>query len=818
MTPKRVHNTRKRPGTVELYTPEQVYSADIQRELTPLPHQGTPQSQVFVPCTPPVVDAAPGHSPQVPSSQVVPLPAIDAAQDHRPQAPPPPAADAASDYRPQVPPPPAADATPDHRPQAPPPPAIDAAQDHRPQVPPPPAADATPDHRPQVPPPPAADAASDYRPQVPPPPAADATPDHRPQAPPPPAIDAAQDHRPQVPPPPAADAGPTSSVPQAYELRWVEPFAKGLGLSRRPQPQLVPVDANSQTSSPLNRILLEHRTDRERAAFHAGLNYEPSRAAFPNLHQRIADGQPSFRGSLSGEDHLPVSYQRAMQTPGTRMTNDFLFLLSVIPEEEVGIASLFEGMATLERINQRKLLEFLRKAADRLISERSPSGRLHDLQLYRLGRAMLRRLEIATALSPVERDYEVKAVVKELRFLPKARVFRGRYFRDTDYDMRPITQGSDVLVPVLSRKRRVAEESQPQLAGPRVKKQRNSLNLEDLGTVERRWRDNHDLGRNHYSYRKIADEIGKNRGFHCEFSNITKLRDRFVRDHPDKLLHEFRALQAIEDTRNARARSGRNVLLENKPALLCEVLIHLFRRWSPRRMEEYKDERGKKKFPSAGAITGFLDREELQKSILKAWLPMRGKMPLRQIVRVKGTWIPEDRTYQYRDPVAGARIEEGHWEGDTLIPVGQHGAILVCVEKVTRIIRAIYLPSKDSRDMMEAMAWVLGIYKVFTMTVDQGTEFRYYDVVEGAVGCTFTYCDPKSPTQKAQVEERIKRIREWISKRCDVRGNALTPAILQWELDEICWHINQRSMRVHKGKAPLDFHDDILKEFWDFEV
>ena len=113
------------------------------------------------------------------------------------------------------------------------------------------------------------------------------------------------------------------------------------------------------------------------------------------------------------------------------------------------------------------------------------------------------------------------------------------------------------------------------------------------------------------------------------------------------------------------------------------------------------------------------------------------------------------------------------------------------------------------------MVWVLGICKVYAMTVERVTEFRYYDVVEGEWGCTFTYCDLKSPTQKAQVEERI---REFISKRCDVRRNALTPELLQWELDEICYDINKRSMRVQKGQAPLDFHDDILKEFWDFEV
>ena len=197
MEPKRVHNTRKRPGTVELYTPEQVYSADIQRELTPLPHPRTPQSQMFVPCTPPVGDPAPGNSPPASSRQV----------------------------------------------------------------------------------------------------------------PPPHAIDADPDHQLQVPPPPANDAGPRSL--QAYKLRWVEPFAKALGLSRRPQLQLVPVEANSQAASPLSRIFLEHRTGRERASFHAGLNYDPSRAAFPNLYQRIADGQASFRESLSSEA-LHILYQQAM--------------------------------------------------------------------------------------------------------------------------------------------------------------------------------------------------------------------------------------------------------------------------------------------------------------------------------------------------------------------------------------------------------------------------------------------------------------------------------------------------------------------------
>jgi IS30 family transposase len=84
-----------------------------------------------------------------------------------------------------------------------------------------------------------------------------------------------------------------------------------------------------------------------------------------------------------------------------------------------------------------------------------------------------------------------------------------------------------------------------------------------------------------------------------------------------------------------------------------------------------------------------------------------------------------------RPEIAALRIEEGHWEGDTVVGkrAGKEAVVLSLLEKKTETYLALRIPAKTSEAVMEAMTALHNEYgdhfaEVFkTITVDNGSEF-----------------------------------------------------------------------------------------------
>lgn len=84
-----------------------------------------------------------------------------------------------------------------------------------------------------------------------------------------------------------------------------------------------------------------------------------------------------------------------------------------------------------------------------------------------------------------------------------------------------------------------------------------------------------------------------------------------------------------------------------------------------------------------------------------------------------------------RPEIAALRIEEGHWEGDTVVgkKAGKEAVILSILEKKTENYIAIQISSKDTDSVLNAMQMLKNEYgekfsQVFkTIAVDNGSEF-----------------------------------------------------------------------------------------------
>ena len=119
-----------------------------------------------------------------------------------------------------------------------------------------------------------------------------------------------------------------------------------------------------------------------------------------------------------------------------------------------------------------------------------------------------------------------------------------------------------------------------------------------------------------------------------------------------------------------------------------------------------------------------------------------------------------------------AKIEEGHWEIDTVVGkrAGKESVVLTLVEKKTDYYIAIKIPGKDAASVMIAMEVLREEYgdkffsKVFkSITADNGSEFSRLSELE-AYGVSIYFVHPYSSWERAQNERHNRILRRYIPK------------------------------------------------------
>lgn len=129
------------------------------------------------------------------------------------------------------------------------------------------------------------------------------------------------------------------------------------------------------------------------------------------------------------------------------------------------------------------------------------------------------------------------------------------------------------------------------------------------------------------------------------------------------------------------------------------------------------------------------------------------------------------RSISERPSVAGLRIEEGHWEGDTVVGKrsGKEAVILTLLEKKTENYLAFRIRSRTSQAVMEAMRALRAEFgdnfsRVFqTITVDNGGEFAGFAKVE-EWGTQVFFAHPYTSWERAQNERHNGLFRAFFPK------------------------------------------------------
>ncbi len=149
------------------------------------------------------------------------------------------------------------------------------------------------------------------------------------------------------------------------------------------------------------------------------------------------------------------------------------------------------------------------------------------------------------------------------------------------------------------------------------------------------------------------------------------------------------------------------------------------------------------------------------------------------------------------------RAEVGHWEGDCIMGAGNRSAIGTLVERRTRYLILIHVPT--GRPTAEVMrAGVSAALKELpaqlrrTLTWDQGKELAMHQRLSEQTGVRVFFCDAHSPWQRGSNENMNGLLRDYFPKGTDLRH--VSPELLTRVADEI----NNRPRKTLGWARPAD--------------
>jgi IS30 family transposase len=112
------------------------------------------------------------------------------------------------------------------------------------------------------------------------------------------------------------------------------------------------------------------------------------------------------------------------------------------------------------------------------------------------------------------------------------------------------------------------------------------------------------------------------------------------------------------------------------------------------------------------------------------------------------------------------RSQPGHWEGDMIIGRRNRSATGTLVERHSRLVRLVHMPSLDATTLHQGLIDALGELPAElrrSITWDQGWEMARHLETAAALGAPVYFCDPGKPWQRGS-NENTNGLLEWSPK------------------------------------------------------
>lgn len=304
-----------------------------------------------------------------------------------------------------------------------------------------------------------------------------------------------------------------------------------------------------------------------------------------------------------------------------------------------------------------------------------------------------------------------------------------------------------------------------------------------------------DLHRMGATVRAIAAELG--RAPSTISRELTRNRDGTGR---------YRPLAAQQLTVARRRRPGRHRLAGD--GLLRDfVQEKLSKRWSPEQISQA--------LPGefAGEPRRWLTAETLYQGVYAGVVrrdrqALRSGRTRRRPHRRADVRSPTGRRRKLEDrpPAAAERSEPGHWEGDLIMGAHNRSAIATLVDRCTRQVILVHLPSKSAEAVTAALATTIDRLPPLlrrTLTWDQGTELACHESLTAQTGVPVFFCDKASPWQRPSNENMNGLLRQYFPKSSDLSIHATE------HLEQVADEINTRPRRTLGWVTP----DGIVRRY-----
>jgi IS30 family transposase len=327
---------------------------------------------------------------------------------------------------------------------------------------------------------------------------------------------------------------------------------------------------------------------------------------------------------------------------------------------------------------------------------------------------------------------------------------------------------------------------------------RRALSIFDRTTIEMRRQDG-------WGVRRIAAALGRSPG---------TISDEIKRGTAAGL--GYLADRAQMQTHARRRRCGRKNRLAADGALFGDIAQLLRRHWSPEQIS------GRRKRIENGIVQQSslsvsheaiyaaiyaLPRGELRRELiacLRQDKPMRGRKPKGSERRGKLCGMTNIK--QRPEEVEG-RVIPGHWEGDLILGARGASAIGTLVERTTRYVLLVHMPTRKADVAACAFAGALNAIPAplrKTLTYDQGKEMAEHENLARATGMRIFFADPHAPWQRGANENTNGLLRQYFPK-----GMSFA-ALAQSDLDEVAAELNGRPRKTLDYATPNEHFTTLL--------
>ncbi len=147
------------------------------------------------------------------------------------------------------------------------------------------------------------------------------------------------------------------------------------------------------------------------------------------------------------------------------------------------------------------------------------------------------------------------------------------------------------------------------------------------------------------------------------------------------------------------------------------------------------------------------------------------------------------------------RLVIGHWEGDLIVRRRGLSHIGTLVERHSRYVVLLHLPSSRTDDVIEILTAAVAELPEEpqgTLTWEQGNEMTKHALFTRSTGIPVYFCEPRSPWQRGSNENTNGLLRQYFPKSTDLSINTAA------DLASVARELNSRRRRVLEWRTPTE--------------